>query len=433
MMDAPKPRTSITAWGRFGLLMSIALLAGLGVWSWQTQIAGAVIAQGAVAVEGRSRPVQHPDGGVVEDIHVADGQPVRAGEVLARLDDTLLRANLEIYRIRLGEALARRDRLEAERAEAEAILFDGDSDLVSAEMLDQARVSQAELFDARHEVAEAQAAQVAEQIAQFGNQIAGIEGLLDAKTAQLDLLGEEMRAAETLDERGLMRASQMSSLRREEADLLGQIAEHRSDLARIANSIRDAELRGVQQRAELRGSVVGELAEVTVSIYEMSEQIISTQEQLERVAIRAPVSGLVHEMQVTTIGAVIPPGGVLLEIVPQDERLVFELRVDPTAIDQVWPGQSATARFTAFNQRTTPEVDATVRAVSPSSVVDPTTGLSYYRVFLDISDVEIAKLGDVDLIPGMPLDGYLETGDRSVMSYLARPVVDQFAQAFRER
>ena len=221
MNEGERPRTQVTGWGRLGLLMSIGLLAGLGVWAYLTEVAGAVVAQGSVVVEGRTRPVQHADGGVVKTLMVRDGDYVQAGDVLVKLDDTLLRANLEIYRIRLAEALARLDRLEAERAGADTIDFDKESDLVAPKMLEQARAGQRELFSARRSVLEAQSAQVVEQIAQFHNQSTGIDGLLAAKEEQATLLGEEVAAARVLHDRGLLLASQMSNLKRQRADLLG--------------------------------------------------------------------------------------------------------------------------------------------------------------------------------------------------------------------
>ena len=432
MTPPMQPRTAIRGWGLAGLVLSAAMLAGVGAWTWATEIAGAVVAQGVVAVNGNTRPVQHADGGTVSEILVSDGAVVAAGQVLVRLDSTELRANLAIYRTRLAGALALRSRLVAERDRAESPVFSDDSPLVDPEALAQARAGQVEIFEARRAVRRIQQDQLDEQVDQFTNQLGGIDALIAAKSDQLAFLEAELAARTDLAGRGLALSSQVLGLQRERSDLMGQIAEHRSEAARIRNSIHAARLSALQQEGQFRETVVTELAEVAVQIHELNEQITSTEAQLGRVSIRAPVAGLVHEMQVSTIGAVVPAGGILLEIVPDGEPMTFEVRVPPTAIDQVYPGQPATARFTAFNQRTTPELAATVRSISPSSVVDETTGLSYFRVSLDIPDSELARLGDVALIPGMPVDSFLQTGDRSVLSYLVRPVQDQLAQAFRE-
>lgn len=429
---AMKPLTGIRGGGLAGLVLSVAMLVGMVVWSWMTEIAGAVVAQGVVEAGGSTKPVQHADGGTVSEILVSDGAEVAAGQVLLRLDDTQLRANLAIYRTRLAGALALQSRLVAERDRAETPVFAEGSPLVDPEALAQARAGQMQIFDARRAVRRIQQDQLAEQVDQFTNQLGGIEALMAAKTDQLAFLESELNARSDLAGRGLALSSQVLGLQRERSDLLGQIAEHRSEAARIRNSIQTAELAALQQEGQFRETVVTQLAEVAVQIHELNEQITSTEAQLGRVSIRAPVAGLVHEMQVSTIGAVVPPGGILLEIVPDGEPMTFEVRVAPTAIDQVYPGQPATARFTAFNQRTTPELVATVRSISPSSVMDETTGMSYFRVGLEITESELARLGDVDLIPGMPVDSFLKTGDRSVLSYLFRPVQDQLAQAFRE-
>ncbi|MGB3408363.1 MAG: HlyD family type I secretion periplasmic adaptor subunit [Jannaschia sp.] len=433
MKENLKPQTGIRGWSIAGLVASVVMFGGVAAWAWQTNIAGAVVAQGTVVVTGKTKPVQHADGGTVDEIFVTDGSVVQSGDVLMRLDDTELRANIAIYRTRLAGALAQESRLIAERSAAETVVFSDGSPFVDPLALDSARAGQQEIFDARRAVRRVQQDQLAEQIDQFTNQLGGIEALLAAKTDQLAFLGTELSAMSDLAGRGLALSSQVLGLQRQQSDLLGQVAEHRSEAARIQNSIHDARLSALQQEGEFREAVVTQLAEVMVQIHELTEQIATTEAQLDRVSIRAPVSGRVHEMQVATVGAVVPPGGVLLEIVPDGESLTFEVRIPPISIDQVFPGQSATARFTAFNQRTTPVIDARVRSVSPNSVVDEATGQSFYRVFLEIEESELAKLGDVSLIPGMPLDSYLKTGDRSVLSYLVRPVQDQFAQAFREQ
>lgn len=205
-------------------------------------------------------------------------------------------------------------------------------------------------------------------------------------------------------------------MQRQEADLLGQIAEHRSELARIENSIRDAELEILQGQRQIKEDVVSELRDVTATIEELRQQILSTRAQIDRVDIRAPVTGRVHEMQITTLGGVVPPGGVILQIVPSDGGLEFLSRVDPAAIDQVYTGQPATLRFPAFNQRNTPEFEGRVVDISPTSVVDEATGQSFFRVRVDVRPDELARLEARELVPGMPVEVFLTTGERTVLS-----------------
>ena len=221
-------------------------------------------------------------------------------------------------------------------------------------------------------------------------------------------------------------------LQRSKADLLGQIAEHKSELARIQNSIRDTELEVLQGKRELKEEAVTQLREATTQIEELRQQLISTEKQLDRTTIRAPSNGRVHEMQITTVGGVVAPGATIMQIIPSDEGLAFRTRVDPAAVDQVYVGQVATLRFSAFNQRTTPELNGRVQDISPTSVVDEVTGASFYWVAVQAPEDELARLGDVELVSGMPVEAFLKTTDRTVLSYLSKPITDQLEQAFRE-
>jgi HlyD family secretion protein len=216
------------------------------------------------------------------------------------------------------------------------------------------------------------------------------------------------------------------------ADLRGQVAEHRTEAARIGNSINDAKLEIAQTERQFRADVVTELREVNAQIEELTQQIVSTARQLDRVDIRAPVAGYVHEMQIVTIGGVLPPGGTVAQIIPSKGALDFELRVSPAAIDQVHLGQDVRLRFPAFSQRSTPEISGAVANISPSTVTDETTGAQFYRIEARATPEELAKLGDKVLVPGMPVEAYIQIGDRPALSYLTKPMADQIRRAFRE-
>lgn len=415
-----------------GLGGLVALFGGFVVWASVTEISGAVIAQGMVEVAGKPKSIQHLDGGVAESILVTDGQEVAKGEELVRLDDTLLRANLVIYRTRLSEALAQRDRLISEQRSVDQVAFAPvDPAVITVDHVLH-RAGQAEIFQARRELEMGRREQLAEKIRQFDNQITGVEALIDAKQQQIDLLAPEVAAMAQLAANGLARAPQLSSLKRNQADLLGQIAEHRSELARIQNSIRDTELEVLQGQRQTKEEVVTELREVTTSIHELRQQITSTERQLDRISIKAPSSGRIHELQVTTLGGVVAPGATILQIIPTDQGVTFQTRVDPASVDQVHVGQPAKLRFPAFNARTTPELNGRVADISPSSVLDEISGLHYFRVTMDVSTDELARLGARELVPGMPVEAYVQTGDRTVMSYLVKPLQEQLMQAFRE-
>lgn len=430
--QGPRLKTGLRWPARLGVLSAFVFLGGTFAWASLTEISGAVIANGVIEVEGKPKSVQHLDGGVVEHILVSDGQFVERGAVLIQLDDTLLKANIEIYKSRLSEAMATRDRLLAEQSDRADIAFDLSDPLLTDVDTAIHIAGQREVFEARRDLEAGRKEQLREKIRQFHNQTAGVNGLVAAKQAQQDLLDQELASMSALSQKGLAKASQLLALQRQQADLLGQISEHQSELARIQNSIRDTELEILQGQRQMKEAVVSELREVTTNIQELRQQIISTQKQLDRVALRAPNAGRIHEMQITTIGGVVPPGGTIMQIVPVDEDLGFRTRVDPSAVDQIYVGQAAKLRFPAFNQRTTPELNGSVADISPTSVVDEATGASFFWVRVTAPDEELARLGGLELVPGMPVEAFLQTTDRTVLSYLTKPMTDQLNEAFRE-
>jgi HlyD family secretion protein len=411
-----------------GLLLFVALLA----WSIFTQINGAVVAQGTIAVLGKPKAVQHLDGGIVQDVLVADGDLVEKGQVMIRLDPALLRANLEIYRNRLAEASARLARLQAEQAGAHEIAFGSPQPLLDGR--DQTAVEdlEREIFAARAAIQAGRKAQLEERIRQFSNQISGVNALIEAKQEQVGYIEQELARQVELAERGLGRDADVLTLQGNRADLLGQIAEHLTESARIENSIRDTELEILQAERQFREEAVTLLQETNQQIEELIQQIVSTDRQLDRIDIVAPVTGNVHELQVVTEGGIVPPGALIAQIIAADEARAFEFRVAPVSIDSIFSGQDVRLRFSAFNPRTTPEIFGSVANISPTTVMDEATGLTFYRVFVDIPQAELARLGDVDLVPGMPIEGYITTGSRSVADYLVRPVIDSLARTFRE-
>ncbi|WP_299152135.1 HlyD family type I secretion periplasmic adaptor subunit [uncultured Tateyamaria sp.] len=425
-------RTSGRATALFGLTAFAGLLGVAGFWAGATEISGAVIGSGQVEVVGKPKSVQHLDGGLIDTIYVADGDAVQQGDVLLMLDDTLLRANIEIYKTRLSEGIAQRDRLIAEQAGMPQIDFETPDPMIEGIDFDVHRTGQEQVFDARVMLEKGRKEQLREKVRQFENQIAGVRALIEAKDQQLALVEDELGVVQTLMDKGLARAGQLLALQRNKADLLGQVAEHRSELARIQNSIRDTELEMLQGERRSKEEVVTELRDVKTSVQELRQQITSTQKQLDRIRIIAPNSGRIHEMQVTTIGGVVPPGGTILQIIPSDLGLTFRARIAPVSIDQVFVGQEATMRFPAFNQRTTPELYGHVSNVAANTSVDEVTGASYYQVTLALDSAQIARLGDVALVPGMPIEAFIKTDDRTVMSYLTKPLTEQLNRAFRE-
>lgn len=429
---AKRPLIEVGRSGRLTLGIGLALFLSLWLWAILTPIGGAVVAPGTVAVAGKPKSVQHLDGGIVSDILVRDGDRVAEGDVILRLDDTLLAANLEIYLTRLSEAWAQAARLNAEAAGGDRITFPAAPDLLAGRELAPFRDAETAIFAAHGDIRSGRRAQLEEKIEQFGNQIAGVDALIAARREQLGYVEEDIARFRKLQEKQLVRESDMLSLQSNRADILGQISEHISERARIENSIRDSELEMMQVDREAREKAVTELREVTRSLGELTEQIVSTRKQLERVEIRAPADGLIHDLQIVTIGGVVPPGAVIAQIVAQEGGMAFELRVAPTSVDQIYSGQEVRLRFSAFDQRSTPELTGKVRLVSPTTLTDKVTGTSYFLVTTRVEPKELARLDGQELVPGMPVEGFISTGVRSAASYFLKPFTDQLARAFRE-
>jgi HlyD family secretion protein len=431
-LAAPRLKTDLSSSGRGGILAGLALLI-LGVaWAALTPINGAVIASGSAVVHGQPKMIQSLDGGIVEELRVSNGDLVRAGDVLLRLDPTLLRINLDMYRKRLAETRAEIARLKAEQADADTPRFDYNTTYIDGLALGPINRGQAEIFEARHEVMRGRETQLREKIAQFHNRISGVEGVTGAKHDQLALIEQELADVSALHAGGLIRKGRMLELQRSRARLLGEIAEYQSDLASIHNSIRDTELEILQSDRQFREQVVTDLRAAIRTGEELVLQIVTARKQLDRIAIQSPVDGIVHEMQVFNAGGVVPPGETVLQIIPVSDGVDFELRVSPGAIDQVAQGQRAKVVFSAFSTQTAPEIFGTVSGISPDSVTDPATQQSFYRVTLAIPPEELARLGDQDIMPGMPIEAFLQTGARTVLSYLSRPLSDQLRRAFRD-
>lgn len=427
-----KLKTNLATTARIGVIASLALLIIGFVWMQNTMISGAVIAPGQAVVSGKPKKVQSLDGGIVSEIFVEDGDSVRAGDVLVRLDPTLLLINQDMYRNRLAEVSARQSRLEAE--------YLGEAKITPLPALVQLKgvslerhfIGQQTVFDARREVLEGKKEQLDERILQFGNQNDGLNGQIKSVDDQLGYVKKELDSLQALNNEGLARESQVLELQRTQSGLLGQKSQLQSELARIQNSIRDTQLEILQSNRTFKETVVTELREATATRDELILQLATVEKQLERVDIIAPTDGIIHEMQVFTVGGVVAPQATIVQVIPQSEGVEFELRVDPKAVDQIFVGQKAKVSFPSFDMRTIPEIFGTLSEVPPSTVTDPTTGQSYYRVGLSVPPEGLALLGNVDLIPGMPIEAFLETGERSVFSYLTKPLMDQLSRAFRE-
>lgn len=430
-----------TGFGRTGMLTlsaSVALLAALLAWAALTFISGAVIVQGQTVVRGQPRDLQHLDGGIVTAINVRNGDLVQEGDVLLTLDPAVLQVNLDISTRRLAEALAKQARLTAEQRGAATIDMgamrqsEAAAHLGAADLDAPAR-GQAQIMAARAEVLTGQRDQLAEKKLQFDNQAAGLDALIASQEEQLVYLERNIANMEKLAASGLARENPLLDAKRDRAGILGQMASRRSDRASIANSVRDAEIEAAQSERQFHEQVVTDLGDVTAEIGELVLQIVTTRKQLDRVEMRAPVTGIVHEMKATTIGGVIAPGQTVAQIVPVDEGMEFEMQLPARSVENAHPGQAARLRVTALDRLRTPELRGTVSRISPAAIVDERTGQSFYRLHVTVPPEEMARLGDETLIAGMPVEGYLETGMRSALDWLVQPLTNHLNRAFREK
>lgn len=415
-----------------GLFALALLVGGIGFWSVRTEIAGAIIANGMIVVENNRQVVQHAEGGIVGTIVVRDGDRVAAGETLIILDDSLLRSELAVAELQILELQSRRARLEAERDEADDLEFPSELETNQSPNAAAQIEGQRVLFEARKETFEKELSRINEKILQSGNQIAGVEAQLAALATQEALAAEELAKQESLLSRGLTQSTQVAALRREAAQIAGLIGQLQSDVARFRGEIAELEIEYVRLQNARREQAISELRDIQFRELELSEQRQSLLKRLDRLDIRAPVSGVIYGSTVFAQNAVLQPAEPLMYLIPQDQPLIVSARVEAIHIDQVHLGQIATLRLSAFNQRLTPEVSGIVVAVSADILQDEVTGVTYYRVDLAPSEEELEQLEGQKLVPGMPVEAFLRTDNRTPLSYLTKPLTDYFGRALRE-
>lgn len=417
-----------------GLAALIILIGGLGLWSVTARIAGAVVASGVVEVESNRQVVQHPEGGVVGEILARDGASVTAGDVVLRFDDTLVRSELAIVEGQYFETLARGARLEAERDEADTITFPAlltDRAATHAEARDQME-GQSRLFSARRASLVQQSEQLQEQARQIGNQIDGTRAQLTSLAAQQKLIADEITDQRSLLDRGLAQASRLSALQREDARLLGEIGQLDALIAQYRGEIAGLRLQELRLATTRREEAITQLRDLEAREIELAERRLALLDRLSRMEVRTPVSGRVLDSQVFALRAVVQPASPILYVVPQGQPLIINARVEPIHIDQVQIGQEASLRFTALDQRLTPEITGTVSNLSADALVDAVTGQPYFAADIVPRAEDLGKLGTQHLLPGMPVEAFIKTTDRTPLAYLTKPLTDYFTKAFRE-
>jgi len=436
-MSGSKPldaRSSIRLHLIIGLSVVVLLAGGLGGWASTAEISGALIAPGSIVVESSVKKVQHPTGGVVGELRAHDGDLVKAGDVVVRLDDTVTKANLAIVTKNLDGLLARAARLQAEQQGLDKVVF-------PALLLDRANdpdvknvmASEAKLFEVRTTGRTGQKAQLRERITQLNEEIAGLLAQQQAKDQEIALVGKELVGVRGLYDQHLVQISRLSTLERDSARLTGERAQYLASIAQAKGKITETELQIIQVDKDMVSDVSKDLREANDKIGEYVERKVTAEDQLRRVDIRAPQDGMVEQSTVHTVGGVITAGDAIMMIVPQADDLQVEARVNPQDIDKLQVGEKTLLRLSALNQRTTPELNGAVIRVSPDVTIDQRTGQSYYTIRVSMPPQEVARLGEVKLIPGMPVEAFVQTGDRTMLAYLIKPLRDQLMRAFRER
>lgn len=416
-----------------GGLAAAVLVFGLGGMAATIDFAGAVVTGGRLVVSTNVKKIQHQTGGTITEITVKDGDRVKAGDLLVQLDPTLAAANLAIVSKGLDEAMALKARLEAERAGLPKIVFPdellartSDPDVAEAIAIETAA------FESRLAARNGQKDQLGKKIAELEQQLVGIKAQEDAVRRQIELTKADLDGLRNLRDKNLVSTDRISTEERRAAQLDGQLGQLIATAAQIGAEIAQAELQVLQIDQDVRSEASRELADAGSKVNELSERKIAADDQFNKLTIRSPIDGVVYQLAVHTVGGVAAPGEAMMLIVPENDLLVVEAQIDPSQVDRVHPEQEAVLRFTSLGQRTTPEYIGSVETVSPDVVVDQRTGVGYYVARVKIPAVALTELGE-KMVPGMPVEVFISTGERTVLSYLIKPLGDQIMHSFREK
>jgi len=432
--SAVSTRQSISRHMLAGLVIVLVMAGGVGGWAGTMTLSGALIAQGSVVVDTNVKKVQHPTGGIVGELNVRDGDHVKQGDIVVRLDDTVTRANLAIVTKGLDELYARKARLESERDGRDSVKFPAEL-LARAEEPEIASILDGErkLFDLRRNARVGQKEQLRQRVDQLREEISGLKAQRVSKEKESKLIDREKDGVYDLWKQKLVPLTKLTELERSAVRLEGEAGQLVAQTAQASGKVSETELQIIQIDRDLSSEVAKETREIDGKIGEFVERKVTAEDQLKRVDIRAPQDGMVFQSNAHTVGGVITAGDVIMLIVPDSDNLTVEAKVNPQDIDQVHNGQTALLRLSAFNQRTTPEILGTVTRVSADTTTDQRTGQTYYTIRIAMPAQEVAKLGDVKIVPGMPVEAFVQTGDRTMISYLVKPLRDQLMRMFREK
>ncbi len=420
----------------FGFLVACFFVGGSAYWAASSKIDGAVVAPANFVVDGNRKTVDHLEGGIVRKIHVRDGDLVEVGQTLVELDNTDLRVDLDVLESQLGDLMVRRAYLLAQIFEEDTFEAEDVAKTVGSHISTRAWQAsfqtQRRLFDAERRTRQSQEAVRDQQVASLNGQIAGLQTQRAANARQLEITREELANLQALFERKLVTADRINSRRAEIERLAGLDASFQTEKARARNQIEEIKLAALSDEQLRTEQHASELVAVESEIARVGPQFLGTQSQQKRLLITAPVSGRVVGMTIFTDGGVVRPGAPILDIVPAEEDLVVEARVRTVDIDKLFVGQTTRVRLSAFGQSDVPEAVGTIVNVSADSLEDERTGQTYYSATISLDDVQTADIAALTFLPGMPADVFINTGERTALTYLVQPIKDRLARTFIE-
>jgi len=434
MAEMIDTRKSLRYYQFLGMAGLIAVVGTLVTWGFFATIHGAIIAPGVIVVESNVKQVQYPDGGIVAEIYVKDGDKVKAGDKLVRMDETQLRSELQIVKANLIEMRAQRARLVAERDETDRVTFPDDLEsLRSDPVVNDVLTGQEKLFTADMAALKGRKEQLSQRIDQLSEQIRGLKAQMNSNKEQDKLIHQELKSLQGLLDQGLVPVTRVLALKREAARLEGQVGQRTSDMAAAAGRISETKLQIIQLGDDARAKILSQLRDTDSKIAELVERRTAAQAKLGRTLLRAPRGGWVQNLNVHTVGGVTSPGEILMLIVPDLDKLVIEAHIKPKDIEQIHVGQDAMIRFPALNRRTTPQVHGSLVQLDADITRPRDRTPPFFGARLVLSQEAVKRLGpNVILKPGMPAEAFIRTHKRSPISYLLQPLTDQIARTFRE-
>lgn len=428
----PDPQEGINRNFRLGLYVIGGLFLCIFALAALTGTRGAVIASGQVTVESKVKKIAHPTGGVIAELFVRDGARVERDQPLMRLDSTVSGASASATGETLEQLQAAAARLTAERDGAAVISFPPELTVNPTPAKRAAMAEAQQLFNIRRQARSAELAQINERARQTEQQIGSLQAQLTAANRQAALVKPELEGLRSLHERQLVTINRLNQMERTAVDLEGSAASYQSQIAQARARIAEIRQSGIQLEQSARTQAGMELVEVMTRLNDGKIKSVAATDQFNRALLRAPYAGVVEKLAYTTIGGVVPPMDTVMEIVPDQDQLTVEAKVSPFDIDQIGTGQDVRLRFSAFTAQTTPEIAGRLVRVGTERVQEERTGESYYKVQVDVTPEELKKLGKLKLVPGMPVEVFIQTSERSLLSYITKPLRDQFARAFRE-